>query len=149
MLIGLSFPQRRFDQIPYAPYHMPGDRIFVLAQDDSELSKYDHENNGNHGRDVFRWYGEACRRRKSHRCAPCDTEKPRTDWINDLQICCEGRKSRKRPTLVVGKKPYGKSQIASRESSCDQSHADFGSLMSNYETAARPVTGANAGCGLK
>ena len=34
-----------------------------------------------------------------------------TEWINDLPICCEGRKSRKTPTLVVGKKPYGKSRL--------------------------------------
>jgi hypothetical protein len=31
----------------------------------------------------------------------------------DLLICGAGRNSQKRPTLVVGKKPYGKCQIKS------------------------------------
>ncbi len=50
-------------------------------------------------------------RRKSHRSASCATEKPKTDWINDLPICCEGRKSRKTPTLVVSMKSNGKCQL--------------------------------------
>jgi len=33
------------------------------------------------------------------------------DWKKDLQICGAGRKSRKRPTLVVGKKPNGECQL--------------------------------------
>ena len=33
------------------------------------------------------------------------------DGKNDLQTCCEGGTSRKRPTLVVGKKAWGKCQI--------------------------------------
>jgi nucleoid DNA-binding protein len=33
------------------------------------------------------------------------------DWKNDLQTYEENRKSRKPPTPVVGKKPYGKSQF--------------------------------------
>jgi hypothetical protein len=50
-------------------------------------------------------------RPKSLRNAPCDREKPRTDWKKDLQTRGEGRDSRKRPTLVRGKKPNGKYQI--------------------------------------
>ena len=50
-------------------------------------------------------------RHKCQRSAPCAREKPRADWKKDLQICGAGRKSRKRPTLVVGKKPNGKYQI--------------------------------------
>jgi len=33
------------------------------------------------------------------------------DWKNGLQIRGAGRKSRKPPTLTVGIKPYGKSQL--------------------------------------
>jgi hypothetical protein len=51
------------------------------------------------------------KRHKSQRSAPCAREKPGTDWKKTLQIYGAGRKSRKRPTLVVGKKPYGKSQF--------------------------------------
>jgi hypothetical protein len=51
------------------------------------------------------------KRHKSQRSAPCAREKPGTDWKMTLQIVGAGRRSRKRPTLVVGKKPYGKSQI--------------------------------------
>jgi hypothetical protein len=50
-------------------------------------------------------------RTKRHRNTPSAREKPRTDCKNDLQICEAGRKSRKRPTLVVGKNPNGKSQL--------------------------------------
>jgi hypothetical protein len=42
-------------------------------------------------------------------------EKPGTDWKKTLQIYGAGRKSRKRPTLVVVKKPYGKCQVKPRE----------------------------------
>jgi hypothetical protein len=42
---------------------------------------------------------------------PSAREKPRTEWKNDLRICGAGRKSRKRPTLVVGKNPNGKFQL--------------------------------------
>src|SRR5271167_1775074 len=45
------------------------------------------------------------------RSAPVIREKPRVDWKMDLQYCGTGRKSGKHPTLVVGKKPYGKSQL--------------------------------------
>jgi hypothetical protein len=38
-------------------------------------------------------------------------EKKRVRTGKDLQTCGEGRKSRKGPTLVVGKKPNGKYQI--------------------------------------
>jgi hypothetical protein len=38
-------------------------------------------------------------------------EKPRADWENDLQTCSNGRKSRKRPTLVVDKKSNGECQL--------------------------------------
>jgi hypothetical protein len=50
-------------------------------------------------------------RTKRHRKTPSAREKPRTDWEKDLQICGAGGKSRKRPTLVVGKNPNGKSQL--------------------------------------
>jgi hypothetical protein len=52
---------------------------------------------------------------KSTETPPCAREKPRADWKKDLQTCCEGRKSKKRPTLVVGKKPNGKSQLTTVE----------------------------------
>src|ERR1019366_1191807 len=42
---------------------------------------------------------------------PMCQRKPRADWKKELQICGAGGKSRKSPTLVVGKKPYGKSRI--------------------------------------
>src|SRR5271155_2810696 len=45
------------------------------------------------------------------RSAPVIREKPMVDWKMDLQYCGTGRKSGKHPTLVVGKKPYGKSQF--------------------------------------
>jgi len=38
-------------------------------------------------------------------------EKPRRTGQKGLQICGAGGKSRKRPTLVVGKTPNGKSQF--------------------------------------
>jgi hypothetical protein len=41
----------------------------------------------------------------------CAREKPSVDLEKDLKTCGEGRKSRKRPTLVVGKKPNGKPQV--------------------------------------
>jgi hypothetical protein len=50
-------------------------------------------------------------RHKSQRSAPFAGEKPMSDWKKDLQICGAGRKSRKRPTLVVGKKPNGECQL--------------------------------------
>jgi hypothetical protein len=42
---------------------------------------------------------------------PFAREKRRADWKKDLQICGVGGKSGKRPTLFVGKKSYGKSQL--------------------------------------
>jgi hypothetical protein len=50
---------------------------------------------------------------KRHRNTPCAVEKQRVNWKKDLQICGPGKKSRKRPTLVVGKKPNGKYQFIS------------------------------------
>jgi hypothetical protein len=50
-------------------------------------------------------------RGKMHRNTSCAREIPRADWKRDLQICGEGRESRRRPTLVVGKKPNGKYQL--------------------------------------
>jgi hypothetical protein len=50
-------------------------------------------------------------RTERHRNTPSDREKPRADWKKGLQICGAGRKSRKRPALVVGKKPNGKNQL--------------------------------------
>jgi hypothetical protein len=49
---------------------------------------------------------------KWRRNTTCAGQKPRVDWKNDLQTYEENRKSRKPPTPVVGKKPYGKSQIS-------------------------------------
>jgi hypothetical protein len=55
---------------------------------------------------------EKCVKRRNWRqIVTCAREKPRVDWKKSLQICGAGRKSRKRPTPVVGKKPYGKSQL--------------------------------------
>jgi hypothetical protein len=50
-------------------------------------------------------------RHKSQRSAIVVREKPMADWKKDLQIFEAGRKSRKRPTLVVGRKPNGKCQF--------------------------------------
>src|ERR1017187_4754910 len=52
-------------------------------------------------------------RHKCQRSAPFAREKRRADWKKDLQTCGEGRESRKRPKLVVGQKPNGKSQMKS------------------------------------
>jgi hypothetical protein len=41
-------------------------------------------------------------------------KKPRVDWKKDLQTCGAERESPKEPTLVVGKKPNGKSQLKPR-----------------------------------
>jgi hypothetical protein len=51
------------------------------------------------------------KRRKCQRSAPFVREKPRMDWKKDLRIFGVGGKSRKRATLVVGKKPNGKSRL--------------------------------------
>ena len=50
------------------------------------------------------------KRRNWQQIDPCAREKTRADWKKDLQICGEGRKSRKRSALVVDK-PYGKCQF--------------------------------------
>jgi hypothetical protein len=50
-------------------------------------------------------------RHKCQRRAPFAREKLKADWENGLQICGAGRKSRRRPTLVMGKKPNGKSRL--------------------------------------
>jgi hypothetical protein len=42
-------------------------------------------------------------------------KKSRADWKKDMQACGEGIASRKRPTLVVGQKPNGKSRLSSPE----------------------------------
>jgi hypothetical protein len=50
------------------------------------------------------------KRAEMHKCqrnAPFAREKWRVDWKKGLQTGGEGRKSRKSPTLVVGKKPNG------------------------------------------
>jgi len=55
---------------------------------------------------------------KRHQCqrsAPFAREKPWADWKKRLQIRGAGGKSRKRPTLVVGKKPNGKCLFNSAE----------------------------------
>jgi hypothetical protein len=51
------------------------------------------------------------KRRKCQRNAPFAREKSMADWKMGLQSCGAGRQSGKRPTLVVGKKTNGKSQI--------------------------------------
>jgi hypothetical protein len=51
---------------------------------------------------------------KSQQIALFAEEKPWADWKKDLQLCGAGRKSRKRPTQVVGQKPYGKSQMKTK-----------------------------------
>ncbi|MGA2542758.1 MAG: hypothetical protein ABSG78_14510, partial [Verrucomicrobiota bacterium] len=48
---------------------------------------------------------------QTRRAAVPTTGKLTDDWKNDLQTCGEGRESRKSPTLVVGKKSNGKSQV--------------------------------------
>jgi hypothetical protein len=48
---------------------------------------------------------------KRHRNTPCAVAEQRPDWKIDLQTCGARRKSRKRPTLVVGKKPNAKYQL--------------------------------------
>ena len=50
-------------------------------------------------------------RPKSQRSALFAREKPRADLKIDLQTFGVGGKSPKRSTLVVGKKPYGKSRL--------------------------------------
>jgi hypothetical protein len=50
-------------------------------------------------------------RRTWQQIDPCAREKPRVDLKKGLQIYGAGRESRKRPTLVVGQKPYGKCQF--------------------------------------
>src|SRR5260221_10665908 len=47
------------------------------------------------------------------RSMPFAREKPGADWKMDLQTRGAGRKSRRRPTLVVGMKPNGKSRMKS------------------------------------
>ncbi len=54
------------------------------------------------------------KRVEKHECqrsAPFAREKPKVNRKRNLQICGAGRKSRKRPKLVVGKKPNGKCQM--------------------------------------
>jgi len=58
-------------------------------------------------------------RRKSQRSAPVVRKKLRMDWEKGLQICGAGRKSGKHPTLVVGKKPNGKSRFETLGTSFD------------------------------
>jgi hypothetical protein len=41
---------------------------------------------------------------------PLPEKKRWADWKKDLQICGEARESRKRPALVVGKNPNGKTR---------------------------------------
>jgi hypothetical protein len=53
-------------------------------------------------------------RHKCQRSAPFAKEKPRVDLKKGLQIYGAGRKSRKRSTLVVGHKPYGKCQMKTK-----------------------------------
>jgi hypothetical protein len=63
---------------------------------------------------------------KCQRSAPFAREKPRADWENGLQICGAGRKSQKRPTLVVGKNPNGKYRVKYEESRQTQQAKDVG-----------------------
>ena len=57
------------------------------------------------------WVDKLLKRHKSQRSAPSSREKRRADWKKDLQTCCDGRESRKRPTPLLGKKPNAKCQI--------------------------------------
>jgi hypothetical protein len=70
-------------------------------------------NTGNHERGVFAWGGKACEKGANRSEALLSPDKTGGDWKKDLQTCEAGRKSRKRPTPVVGKKPNGKCQINS------------------------------------
>ena len=75
------------------------------------------EDAGNHGGGVFASGQTACEKAQFAAKRPRwqgKTEGGATkSGKKDLQTCATGRKSRKRPTLVVGKKPYGKSQFSS------------------------------------
>jgi hypothetical protein len=48
---------------------------------------------------------------KRHWNIPSAYESPKLDWEKGLQICESGEESQKRPTPVVGQKPYGKCQF--------------------------------------
>ena len=69
-------------------------------------------------------------RHKCQRSAPFAKEKPRVDLKKGLQIYGAGRKSRKRPTLVVGQKPYGKCQIKPQRPL--QTDLQMGGNIKNY-----------------
>jgi hypothetical protein len=51
------------------------------------------------------------------------------DWKKDLQTSGAGRESRKRPTLVMGQKPYGKCQIKHYEYGDFLSAQHFGAFL--------------------
>ena len=69
-----------------------------------------HENNGKHGGSVFASGRKWALGAKSGIETPLCQRITGTDWKKDLQTGGTGRESKKRPALVVGKKPYGKSQ---------------------------------------
>jgi len=70
-------------------------------------------NTGNHGEGVFAWGGKACGKAQMSMKRSLCQKKTEADWNKELQIRGAGRKSRKRPTLVVGKKSNGKYQLIS------------------------------------
>jgi hypothetical protein len=76
-----------------------------------EETQQSQGNTGNHGGGVFssgrKW---ALGAKKGIETALCQ-RKADAGLGKCLATCCEGRESRKRPTLVVGKKPNGKSRL--------------------------------------
>jgi hypothetical protein len=76
-----------------------------------EKVKGPHENNGKHRRGVFSSGRKRAWEDKTASKHPLCRRKPRAEWKKDLQTYCDGRESRKRPMLVVGKKPNGKSRL--------------------------------------
>jgi hypothetical protein len=68
-------------------------------------------NTGNHGGGVFAWGGKACGKVQMSTKRPLCQRKTEGEPKKGLADLWRGKESRKRPTLVVGKKPYGKSQF--------------------------------------
>jgi hypothetical protein len=73
------------------------------------------ENTGNHGRGVFAWGVKACGNVQIAAKRPLCQRKTGVRMKKNLRSIGTERKSRKRPTLVVGKKPNGKSQFNSEK----------------------------------
>src|ERR1035437_4971412 len=84
------------------------------------------------------------KRRHWQQIEPCAREKPRVDWKKDLQVCGEGRESRKRSTLVVDKKPYGKCQITSSKHRSNENMKMSNHMISRRRFLRRSVTAISA-----